>query len=179
MKEGVLHDGFDIVYNGVDLRDFRADKLKLEIVSSYEMLLTVPSMSHWNLHESGKFFAHLGSMNELCPRTKQSHDVARNAIRSDEKRMTKYLLLRFPEHFILSTRFYSEHPTELQCKLAPIDTSIEMNLNSSSKKIVQGVNVVYWKVSVKEVHQRIVESKDDALTKGEKELNKIFASMSV
>jgi hypothetical protein len=175
----VLHNGFDIVYHGVDLRDFRADKLKLEIVSSYEMLLTVPSMSYWNLHESGKFFDHLESMSELCTRTKESHDVARNAIRSDEKRMTKYLLLRFPEHFILSTRFYSDHPTELQCKLAPIDTSLDLTVNGASKKLIQGVNVVYWKVSVKEVHQRIVESKDDAQTKGEKELNKIFASMSV
>jgi hypothetical protein len=181
MQDGILHDGFDICYNGVDFRDFRSDKLKLEIVSSYELLLTIPSMSHWNLHESGKYFAHLETMNELCNRTKQSHDVARNAIRSDEKRMTKYLLLRFPENYILSTRFYSEHPTELHCKLVPLDTSLTLTMNNNtSKKVPHHVNVLaYWKVSVKEVHPRVVESTDDAQTKGEKELSKIFSRMSV
>jgi hypothetical protein len=57
-------------------------------------------------HESGKYFAHLEIMDEFCKQMKQSHDIARNAICSAKKCMIKYLLLCFPENFILLTRVF-------------------------------------------------------------------------
>lgn len=47
VKEGVLHDGFNIIFPHVDMHDFLADKYKLEFVSSHELLLTMPSMPKW------------------------------------------------------------------------------------------------------------------------------------
>jgi hypothetical protein len=177
-KEGVLHNGFDIVIPAADMRDYLMDMYKLELVSNNELLLMMPSVSAWTLSNFDKFFAHQEKYNHLCLRSKQGHDVFRNSILSEKKRLTKYLLLRFPENLILSTEHYSEHKTELTCKMAPmLDVSFDWK---NEKGIPQQTNIVYWKVAVKESRERVVESKsvDTSQTKGEKELSKLFASMS-
>jgi hypothetical protein len=177
-KEGVLHNGFDIVVPAVDMRDYLTDKYKLELVSHNELLLTMPAVHAWNLANFDKFFKHQEKYNHLCLRLKQGHDVFHNSILSETKRLTKYLLLRFPKNCALSTRHYSEHKTELTCKIAPL---LDVSFDWKNKKgIPQNTNVVYWKVSVKEFRERVVEKKtiDDSQTKGEKELSKLFSSMS-
>jgi hypothetical protein len=173
----VLHDGFDIMIPHVDMRDFLADKFKLEVVSSNELLLTMPSMPKWYLANFGVFHAHLTRINELCERAKQGHDVLRNAIMSDKKRGNKFLLLRFPENCVFSTRFYSEQISrELTCKIAPM---LDMSFSHNSRQFHNLVNVVWWKVSVLEGNKRVVDRIESTQTKGEKELNKLLASMSL
>lgn len=177
-KDCVLHNGFDIMIPSADMRDYLMDKYKLELVSSNELLLTMPAVHAWNLSNFDKFFAHQEKYNHLCSRSKQGHDVFRNSILLEKKRLTKYLLLCFPENLILSTEHYSEHKTELTCKIAPL---LDVSFNwKNENAIPQLANVVYWKVAVKESRERIVESKpiDASQTKGEKELSKLFASMS-
>lgn len=177
-KDGVLHNGFDIVVPAVDMRDYLTDKYKLELVSHNELLLTMPALHAWNLANFDKFFAHQEKYDHLCLRSKQGHDVFHNSILSEKKRLTKYLLLRFPKNHVLSTRHYADHKTELNCKIAPLlDVSFDWK---ERKGIQQNTSVVYWKVSVKEFRERVVEKKtiDDSQTKGEKELSKLFSSMS-
>lgn len=176
--EGKLHNGFDILIPAVDMRDYLTDKFKLEIVSDNELLLTMPSMHAWNIADSDKFFAHLKDVKELCPRTKQGHDVFRNALRSNKNRLSKYLLLRFPGDIVLSTQHYSDHKSELHCKIVPL-MDVSFHWKKVGKSVTQTANVVYWKVSIKEDHERVVDKKveDETETKGEKELSKLLASM--
>lgn len=174
---GVLHNGFDIMIHSVDMRDYLADKCKLEIVSKNEMLLTMPAMNLWNLEEFENFFTYQKNADRLCQRTKQGHDVFRNAMQANKERLKKYLLLRFPSNLSLSTRHYSDHKMELSCKIVP---TLDFSFTWKGNNISQKANILYWKVSVEEESERVVEKVNASTeTKGEKELAQLLASMSL
>jgi hypothetical protein len=133
---------------------------------------------YWYLKDRRKFFQLLKNINALCERTKEAHDVVANSILALKETPLKYVILKFPENYVLSTRYYSEHATKLKHKVIPMDTSFDIEA-AHHTNIKQSVNVIYWKVSVSEASQRVVEQTGDFKTDGEKEIVDLLGKLGI
>jgi len=173
--DGILHNGFEILMEG-DLRDLVLDKYKAQLVTENEILITMPSGSHYLLHEHDNYFKQVKAFKVLCPRTKEAYNAARNPILSDVKRLTKHILLRFSEEITLSNDQYSPKATnyELEYEMVPYVSSFEI----LGKQFTTTVGTIFWKIAVFEEKRRVVKAKDDKAKKGEAKLAQCFASMS-
>jgi hypothetical protein len=174
-KDGVLHNGYEIAMEG-DLRDLTSDKYKAQLVGENEILITMPSVSHYWLHAPKDYFEKVEAFNIDCPRTKEAHDVARNAILDDEDRQTKLLLLRFPENIALSNNHYS--PTAIDFELDSEVVPFESSFKVANKQFKTTTTAIYWKIAIIEEKKRVVKAIDDKGKKGEAKLAQRFASMS-
>jgi hypothetical protein len=174
--DGILHNGFEIIMEG-DLRDLMLDKYSAKLVSDNEILISMPSASHYWLHEPELYFNKCKAFNIHCPRAREAHDVARNDILADEERQIRSLLLRFPENTILSNRHYSPKTTDndLEFEVVPFQTTFVL----LGKQFTTTVATIVWKIAVFEEKRRVVVAQSSKGKKGEAKLASRFASMSV
>lgn len=177
MKEGVLHDGFQIMLEG-DMRDYIADKYVAWVISDNEILLKIPSVGLSYINDFDLFFDEQKRWKTFCPRLQEGHNVARNAISDDEDRQVKKLLLRFPDDIVLADRFYFEDGSpdgELHVDVVQYDsTHIWNGITFPNTKYI-----VYWKVAIKEDSDRVVKKSISVpKTKAETLLEERLRSMS-
>lgn len=175
-KDGVLHDGFDIMMD-CDIHDFLTGLYKAELVPSNKVLIMLPSASYTYLHGFGSFFDQLKKNPEdHCARAELGHDIARNAIiAGDKARKTKKLLLCFPEHIVLSMNHYCKIKTELKSEMIPFQTSFKWY----QKDIVRGHDVLFWKVAIHEEEPRVQKLPESDESKEEAKLVARLESMSL
>lgn len=169
VQDGVLHNGFDIAIDAIDMRDYVQDMYKAELISANEILLKMPSASHAWLNEP---------RTANCPRTQEAYEVARNSILLSDDRKIKLLLLRFPGSITLSNQHYSPQSMngEIECDFAMKDTSFTFD----GKNLKSVVTTVFWKVSVVEEQQRIVkQSTNSGKKKGAAKLSKYLSGMTI
>ena len=168
-QDGVLHNGFDIAIDGIDVRDFVNDMYKADLISPNEVLLKMPSVSHAWLTEPC-------AVN--CQRTQDAYEITRNAILLSSERKAKLLLLRFPLDIALSNQHYSS-----QSVSGEIENEIVMRESSftfEGKILKSLVSTVVWKVSIIEEHQRVVKrSTNSDKKKGAAKLSKYFSGMTI
>jgi hypothetical protein len=173
---GILHNRFDLMIQG-DMRDYIKDLYRAEIISKNAIKVSMPMVPAWYLQDRGQFFQLLKKANALCERTQEAHDVVANSILATKETPLKHIILKFPAHYTLSTRYYSDHATKLKHKVVPMDTSFD--IQSVNRGFKQYVNVIYWKVSVSETSQRIVERNGDFKTDGEKEIMDLLNKLGI
>jgi hypothetical protein len=113
----------------------------------------MPSLSHTFLHGYKEFFV---GLDQSCSRAHLGYDIARNAILVDEARMTKKLILCFPEP--LSMDHYCNAKGELESETVPFKSKNSWSSEGvSPREIVQTHAIISWKVAVDEQEQRFTE----------------------
>jgi hypothetical protein len=153
--DGILHDGFVFMVEGVDVRDFISKKFKARLVSSNEILVAMPAVSHYWLHDSSAFNACLTRCGLYCQRADEAQAVARNnMLLQNRDRQTKYLLLRFPDNLKLSNLHFSPNSTDgnIEIDVVPLKNTVDIPGNEMQAAFA----TVVWKVTVLEDEQRVV-----------------------
>lgn len=179
VKDGVMHNGFEIILDG-DMQDFLADKYHGKLISDHEVLLTIPSMNHAYLHDLESFYNKQKFYETFCPRSQESHDIARYAICADSNRQSKKLLLRFPDDLVLSAAHYHAKDApegELNCDMIDHDAGFTWN----GRVFVNMLYTVQWKVSILEDAKRILaQARISTKTKGALKLEeRLMKSMNL
>ena len=151
-KDGVLHNGFDIVVQG-EIADFVKGRFKAKKLTDNEVLVEMPSASNSYLNHLDNFFENLKRFRIHCNRAQLGHEVARNAILDDDARMTKRLVLRFPEYIILSAHQYTDSTGNLSCELIPCQSEFFWQ----ERTITQVHDYILWKVAIQEEEPRVVK----------------------
>jgi hypothetical protein len=171
---GILHNGFEISMEG-DLQDLMKDKYKAQLVRDHDILISMPSSSHYWLHEPKEYFDQVTAFGIDCPCTKEAHDVAQNAILSDKNCHVKLLLLYFPEQMALSNHHCSPNAGdhELEFKVVPFTSTFGL----LGKKFNMTPVTISLKIAVFEEKWHVARE-DDKGKKGEAKLSARFASMS-
>lgn len=154
-KDGVLHDGFDILLEG-DLRDFEGELYSAKIVGDNKILLTIPSANFSYLHDFDEFFTKLKDT-EKCLRTVVAHQVARNSILGEKTRLCKHLLLQFPDGLVLSNRHYPPEDSNIDGELKTDFVRYAKTFTLQTVDLTNVVTTIFWKVSVVEEGQRMVK----------------------
>ena len=151
-KDGVLHNGFDIVVHG-EIADFVKGRYKAKKLTDNEVLVEMPSASNSYLNHFNVFFENLKQFRIHCKRAQLGHEVAQNAILDDDARMIKRLVLRFPEYIILSAHQYTDSTGNLSCELIPCQSEFFWQETTISRTY----DYIYWKVAIQEEEPRVVK----------------------
>lgn len=154
---GILHDGFEIAVGNCDLRDVQNNKFKATLISKHEVMVQLPSLDHTFLHEPN--FANLAmnqqhtTDNGQIERIQEAFDVERNKILKHE-RLTKNLLLRFPEVYWLSNDLYAALGDDKK-KIRLLAVFYKAHYNINGQKNSSTTARVSWKVSIDEPDKRV------------------------
>jgi hypothetical protein len=147
--EGKLHNGIAIELE-VDLRDLSDGLFGLYLLPQRRgVLLKMPgqSASYRLDHTSIK----LNEGSGHCDRVQQVRDVTRNAIKKDEDRIAKHLLLKFPSYMEVSNSIYSPDSKDGKVSLGMVPYPYKFRDIEMMK-----VRIV-WKLHIIEEQERIVE----------------------
>ena len=173
-KDGVLHNGVEIMIMDGSLQDYLQDRYKAWKIKSNEVLVSVPSAAYHYIEDFSDFFDELKKCPGVhCQRAQLGHDVARNAIMDDSTRHLKHILLRFPEEIVLDPRNYSDSDGELTCDWCSYKTRFEKDGHIFEREH----DILFWKIAVEEESSRVLKRTDT--TKGAARLSARFASMNM
>lgn len=173
-RDGVLHNGFDIIIQA-ELGDYFKDQYSAKLISENEILVTMPSTPCSYLHHMDRYFATMAQIGKLCPRSKLVHDVARNRILADPTSQTKQIMLRFPSGVHLINP--QQASNEIECQVGPF--SYEQIMPAGRKESII-VTYLSWKVDTHEENRRVVKTnRATTTTKGMADFAAHFSGMNL
>lgn len=173
-RDGVLHNGFEIVAFADDLRGVYENLYQAYLFSGNEILVKMPSTPYVFLKEFDMLATKMKDANAHCERTQESHAVARNKIIQDKDRQTKHLLLRFPSEVDLSASPYSSQMANNELDIIVVPYVYQYDLDGR-KWTTTGARLS-WKVSIIEAEKRVVKASNDT-NRAASELSKKLQSM--
>ena len=121
-NDGKVHKGFEIVNYAAHAQDFLDDKYKSQLVSSTDILMTVPSAPHPYRHEYDLHQAKAELLCGACDKTEMGNKKLTKKLRDEEKGPNggvRQFILRFSEPVKLSRRCYADEDGHLKTSWVP------------------------------------------------------------
>jgi hypothetical protein len=108
------------------------------------MLVKGPSQPSW-LRDVKRYHTKLGKHKKSCPETERKHTNTSLEIAKNPERAHSYWLLLWPAGVVLDNQIFSNHPTEVEKGVVPME--VDKNGNEF-KKVLFGM-AIYWRITEK------------------------------
>jgi hypothetical protein len=117
---------------------------KLRGYTKRAMLVKGPSQPSW-LRDVKRYHAKLDKQDKSCPETERRHTNTSLEIAKNPERAHSYWLLLWPAGVVLDNQILSNHPTEVEKGIVPMEIDASEN---EFKKILFGM-AIYWRIAEK------------------------------
>ena len=154
VDKGILHNGFSVEIE-LDFRDFMQGACSAQLISGSEIMIKVPGQTANYAHDFALVADAEAKANRKCENLHQARSVTRNAIKEDQDRSVKHIILSFPTDMALANTIYSPDLPTGMIKMDIVTTAAQIPLPNGAT-FDYHIHRAVWKVHIMEEVDRKV-----------------------